>query len=443
MPLPRVLMLCHDTIQPFSGGGATLSSLFSSFPPENLFSIHNDIHAPPASRVGEHYRLNGHDLRYAQPLESVRRLLRAARRSGGRGAQGDGETGQGRNPSGTNHTSLREVLAQRQYYQLPRHVMKAIRDFGPTLLYGWVGDAVSARTLRRLVRRLGLPYVVHFMDNHVDIEQEGGWRVTARTAPYRRELARVVQGATATLAITEAMARAYSVRWNRTFLAFHAVMPTAAWPRPCPRQENPLFQLAFTGSVERGQLLALLDVARAGERLVERGLPVELRLYLTDYYRNRVGDRFAEFRHVVIHPHPDAHGLRAALAGADALILAYAFDRLTTDYYRYSFPTKLVPYMLSGSPIIAYGPPGIFPIDYVSQGGWASVTKEPSVDQLAADIAELIRDPRRRTKLALLAHEAAFSEHDQAVVAPRFAEVLAAAAQRGTVSSACAGSTAR
>jgi glycosyltransferase involved in cell wall biosynthesis len=188
-----------------------------------------------------------------------------------------------------------------------------------------------------------------------------------------------------------------------------------------------VFEVAFTGSIESGQLEGLLDVAHAVERLSGEGAAVRLVLYLTGDYKRRVEGHFAAFKAVEIRPHPPADGLRAALAHADALILAYGFTPRTIEYYRYSFPTKLVPYMLSGSPILAYGPASIAPIDYVVKGGWARVLTTKSPDALAAGLRDLMRSPDDRLRLGRLAHAAACREHDQTIVAAQFREYLRAA----------------
>jgi glycosyltransferase involved in cell wall biosynthesis len=150
-------------------------------------------------------------------------------------------------------------------------------------------------------------------------------------------------------------------------------------------------------------------------------------LYITEDYRRRVQGYFTALKGVEIRPHPPAEGLRAALALADALILAYGFDPRTIEYYRYSFPTKLVPYMLSGTPIVAYGPAAIAPIDEAVKGGWASVLTTKSSDALATELRGLMGNPGDRLRLGRLAHAAACREHDQSIVAARFREYLRAA----------------
>ena len=246
---------------------------------------------------------------------------------------------------------------------------------------------------------------------------------------FRYQIDRAVARAAAVLAISDSMAASYGARWHRPVGAFHNVMSVADWPQPSVRVEKPGVEIAFTGSIERGQLSGLVDVARAVEQLTRGGVDIRLVLYVTDYYRSRVAEHFSRFPNVVTRPHPAAECLRAALVRSDVLILAYGFDQPTVDYYRYSFSTKLVPYMLSGTPILAYGPRSIAPIDYALSGAWARVITMKSVDRLAAGLLSLVRDPAERARLGARAHATARREHDQSVVGAQFARTLQSVAQ--------------
>ena len=426
--VPRVLLLCHDTIQPFTGGGATLRALFSAFPPDALFSIHNDGHAVDRDRIGASYRVSDDDVRYVRPLNAARALGRTFARARGATA-GAADSGPAAPSAGglPIASGLRTLLDHACVIRLRPGVMAAVRSFKPDVLYGWLGDPLWGRSMVRLASDLRVPYVIHFMDNHIGLPSGDAWTARLGAHLFRRQVDGAVAGASGVMAISDAMAEAYGRQWRRPLAVFHNVLDSTGWRPPEPREPNAVFELAFTGSIESGQLEGLLDVARAVERLRNEGLAVSLVLYVTDEYKRRVQGDFAAFAGVEMRPHPPAEGLRAALTRADALILAYGFEPRTIEYYRYSFPTKLVPYMLSGTPILAYGPAAIAPLDYVVKGGWAATVTTRSADALATALRTLMRGPDDRERLGRLAHEAACREHDQSTVAARFREYLRAA----------------
>jgi glycosyltransferase involved in cell wall biosynthesis len=428
---PRVLLLCHDTIQPFTGGGATLRALFSAFPADALFSIHNDSHTIDRARIGTAHRVAPDEVHYMQPLNAARTVGRkiARARSTTAGAA-DTDVAASPSPGGLPIASgLRTLLDHACVIRLRPDVLSAIRAFNPDVLYGWLGDPLWGRSMVRLAAEIRVPYVIHFMDNQVGLPGGGSWTARLGAHLFRRQVDHAVAGAAGVIAISDAMADAYGRQWRRPVEVFHNVLDSKGWLPPDPREPNAVFELAFTGSIESGQLEGLLDTAHAVERLRGEGAAVRLVLYVTDDYKRRVQGDFAPFKGVEMRPHPPAEGLRAALVQADALILAYGFDPRTIEYYRYSFPTKLVPYMLSGTPILAYGPPSIAPIDYAVKGGWARTVTAKSPDALASELRDLMRSPGDRLRLGRQAHQAACREHDRSIVAPRFLEYLGAASK--------------
>ena len=247
---PRVLLLCHDTLQPFSGGGATLRGLFSAFPPEALFSVHNDGHPPDACRLGTTHRITNDDVRYLQPVGLAHALNRffwttpvAPRRDVGSNGQPGPVAGM---PVGS---GVRSLVSQAGYLRLSPAVLAAIRDFKPDLLYGWIGDPLWGRTLTWLAAELRVPYVVHFMDNHIGLVTPPDWIGKLGARLLRRQIDRTVAGAASVLAISDAMADAYAERWRRPVRAFHGVMRIDGWPAPAARQSGDVCELAFTGSI--------------------------------------------------------------------------------------------------------------------------------------------------------------------------------------------------
>jgi hypothetical protein len=58
---------------------------------------------------------------------------------------------------------------------------------------------------------------------------------------------------------------------------------------------------------------------------------------------------------------------KAWLGQADALLIAYNFDELSRNYSGYSMANKLTEYMISGRPILAYGPGDIATIKHLAE----------------------------------------------------------------------------
>lgn len=420
---PKVLILAQNKMQPFTGGGVVLSNLFDQFPADHLMFLHRDQDYDYQTPYTDH-RLIPLWLR-PSPITFLRHLGRWVRAGM-------------RQPGRLRMVDLVRLLVQSCRFVYPRSLDRQIRNFEPHILYAWVADRLWAETVRETAQRYQLPYVIHFMDSHVGLEAS----IPVEKALYPSflsSLSDVVRDAEALYTISDSMGQAYKTQWDRPYEVFHGVIESRQWPWPNIAPEKPVqnsdeqessFNLVFTGSVEQGQMIGLKEVATAVDELLEEGVSIRLVLYLTGAYAERVRAVLGKYRCLEIKAHPDFASLRKELATADALILAYGFDQFTRLYYKYSFATKIVPYMMSGRPILVYGPQGIEPVEYALRGDWSlCVTTGRQADEgraLKDGIRELMDDPERRKFLARSAWKAGAAEHDQAENADRFRASLLA-----------------
>ncbi len=408
---PRVLVLCQNKIQPFTGGGVVLSNLFHQFPPDSLLFFHRDQEYGLETPYRE-YRITWRWLRPRARVVSM--LLCWAVEAA-------------RYPTRARLKDLIALFVQSSTVVIPRKIERILRNFRPTVIYAWVGDSLYSSLLTAAVRLCPVPYVIHFMDNHVSLSPETPLDCVLYPE-YRKRLSKAVTAATEIYTITESMGHAYRAMFGKRYEVFHGLMDTLAWPRRGARNKDGKITLAFTGSIERGQMQGLRDVAAAVDILAASGMSIRLVLYLTAHYRRLWAAELANFRSVEVCDHPDIANLRRVLGDADLLVLAYGFDERSVRYYQYSFATKIVPYMLSGRCILAYGPRTIEPIAYAKRGGWAAIVDEVGVQRLAEKITQLVASPDQMERLAALGYDAALAEHDLAKNSKRFLRSIVAMA---------------
>ena len=399
---PRVLVLANNRAQPFTGGGVLLANLFHQFPRENLFVLHTDTTEGGSGGYPEH-RLERIRFPCANSLSLLAMLGRAVTHLS----------------LSTQKEELVNLLIQNCEFRIAPDVEVGIREFRPDAIYAWVGDSLWCRLVESCARHYRIPYVIHFMDNHAELSGTTPIQTIIHEA-YRRNLTRVVSKAAKIFTICDAMGVAYRAKFRKEFVSFHGLAESDLWTWPGPARRSEVFTLAFTGSVESGQLKGLHDIAVAVDRIAREGRGIRLVLHLTEFYEQRVRAAFGKFENIDYVRHPDATGLRSALQAADALVLAYGFDQQTVEYYKYSFATKVVPYMLSGRCILAYGPAAIEPIAYVKRGGWGEVVSERAIDKLQAAIVGLMEAPARCERLARAAFETGRNEHDLELGSVRF-----------------------
>ena len=394
---PKTLVLCQNKINQFTGGGIVLSNLFGEVQPKRLMFFHRDVDYDDDSLFVEK-RLNWRWLRFNlfNSIELFARWVVACLVFFKKPSLKD----------------FKGILIQSCYFYFPRDVDQQVKEFSPDVLYAWCSDNLWVKTIKSVAARYNIPYVIHFMDNHVDLDPKSAFE--AATFPvFKRNLSKVVTKSAALYTISESMGESYQERWDKPYEVFHGLIESDKWPLP---NDSPIsdeyFKLVFTGSVEKGQLSGLKDIAVVLDNLIEKGVNIKLILYLTPAYAQSVKSSLENFRCVEIQPHPDFSSLRNELLKADLLVLAFGFDKQTINYYRYSFATKIVPYMLSGRPIFVYGPDEIEPVRYAIKGGWASVVREHDSKLLINTINKLISDKDERDNLAKRAWVAGVAEHD-------------------------------
>jgi glycosyltransferase involved in cell wall biosynthesis len=114
----------------------------------------------------------------------------------------------------------------------------------------------------------------------------------------------------------------------------------------------------------------------------------------------------------------------ATLADADLLVLPVNFDRRSIRYIRYSMPTKVPAYLISGTPILVYGPTSVAQVDYALREGWGEVVSRHGVESLKDAIVMLWQNQERRLHLSLNARRVARRNHDSRIVRAGFQQAL-------------------
>jgi hypothetical protein len=118
------------------------------------------------------------------------------------------------------------------------------------------------------------------------------------------------------------------------------------------------------------------------------------------------------------HEQPTDAQLQDALQSNDILLLPHGLTGgLASIEYRTIFPTRTIPYLLSGRPIVAYSAKGSFLSRWLRKHDCAEVVEDPDPAMLRAAIDGLCADSRRREQLARNALAAAENFRASRVVA--------------------------
>jgi glycosyltransferase involved in cell wall biosynthesis len=245
-------------------------------------------------------------------------------------------------------------------------------------------------------RRLGLPLYVHmhdlWMENRAAETAEG--RFAARWEPI------ILKQATRVLCMTETMQRHYEKKYGiRTDCLPHCIsekdfLGAPSQVRP-PQMDKPT--ALFVGAISHEMNLDALQVLGRASDL----LPPEYTLHfctpLDVATLNRKGISSSRLR-VEYLSRTEVQRLQGR---AHVLIAPLSHENCAVDEVRTVFSTKLLEYLISGRPIIVFGPEDSFHVESARTNGWGYVVTNNSPAELAKAIERVVLDQDLAIKLVL------------------------------------------
>jgi hypothetical protein len=431
---PRVLFVTPVAFNPYSGGGATFSSLFTGWPKDCLATIHNDDDPTTDDVCMTYYRLGSRELDFIEPFGWLRRRRRPATARVVTTIP---------DPATSPKASLLDRARQRvlqdsvpERARLTPELQRWIADLKPEVIYTILGSNGMMALIEQIRTTFDLPLVVHIMDDWSMSAHRKGLFAALERRRMNRWLRHFFKVAEACLAITPAMQHAYACRYGRAFPAFQFTLDVERWTKSAKTDlataRPPEF--LYLGSIfADAQLRSLIDCTRAIAELNNEGFAATLRIVSQKRNLVRFGHLFADHPSISLVPSQfDEEQFFQILAGADTLLLPVNFDAHSVRLMRYSMPTKVPSYLVSGTPCLVYGPADTAQVQYARDTGWGHVVAEPSMPALKAGMRRIVEDMTLRQSLSVAARKAS-ANHDARIVRPAFQNVLRDAAAHKTL----------
>jgi glycosyltransferase involved in cell wall biosynthesis len=430
---PRLLFVTPHAFNHVMGGGITFSNLFHGWPKDRLACVHCDTVPTSDDVCDQYYRLGPAEIDIAAPLRLAQSVLR--RRSAARGADAPAAAA----PAGARRSGLRRALQRAVLGTTPperARLSPALEDwiagFRPDVLFTILGNNGMMDLIERIRSRFELPLVPHMMDDWPSTAYRDGLLGRWQRQRMRRRLEHAFAVAAVRLGIGTAMCEAFERRYGLPFVPFQNTLDVARWSvmAKLDLTTGSPARLLYVGSIfANAQLQSLIDCAEAVCDLNRAGLPIRLSIASPGFLAEPHRDRIAIGPSVTIEPPiTEDAAFFARLAAADALLLPVNFDAGSVRMIRYSMPTKVPAYLLSGTPTLVYGPAGVAQVDYARDRGWGHVLARRDLAALKDGIRRILADGGLRARLSQTARAVAAAEHDAAVVRRRFQSILCQAA---------------
>jgi len=385
---PKVLLVGNEPLNFVQGYGITISNLFKTWPVDKLMCVYNKDIAPDFTICKTQIKID--DLSKAREKIEERRMPRKI----------------GINRIDKLLKRLISILFMRDTFEIGRFkryfihnaLQRTLIDFKPDIIFCSVTSLKEIYVIVDVYKLLNAPIVLFIVDDWIDNVSISTDIINSYLAlKTRKKLSWLINQATLCLGIGNDMCLEYGKRYGVEFIPFQNCPESLMWLRHGRKDWNVSvpFLFIFTGAVYHScNIESILDFAHAidslnssnkGSYLFEIHTQSNLVFELSQVFANYEGCFVKSIK-------SDQQYMAKLYGSADALILPFDFNDKAKRASRFSMPTKLPVYLLSGSPIFAYGPSSTVSIKYVEDNKCAfCVMDKVTVEELSKKI-ELFRN---------------------------------------------------
>ena len=299
---------------------------------------------------------------------------------------------------------------------------KWLDEYNPDVIYAQATSREGVLFCRLLQEYVKKPMIYHVMDDWPStISQKGPFK-NVWHKKIDRELRALMDKSTILLSISHDMAEEYKTRYAKNFITFH---------NPIEIDFFLFFQrknyelgttpsILYAGRIGPGIETSLETIAKAIEKVnIQFSRTVKFILQTKD--KPLWVDTYNCVTHKAMVPYEE---LPRVFAEADFLYLPYDFSDESIRFIKYSMPTKAPEYMISGTPVIMFGPGETALMKDGQRNNWAKVVTENNVEALAEAINTLITNDALRKELAENAIRIAEANYNSVKIRNEFKEVI-------------------
>ena len=429
---PRVLLVLMAKVMAADAGNLLIRSQFGDWPRDRLAQIYAS--GDPAGQgdfCGRSYRLQAGDRLLGSIFQRLRSTVtRMVALSTVEARERDSRAGfptliarimKQHVGNWLIRSGLWEVIF---HVRVSREMAEFIENFAPDVIYCQGYSLGFAELPVLIARRFNLPICFQTMDDWPDY--------TYRRSPIgwllRRSTRELVAKANARLAFGDQMRRCFDDRYGVAFQAtYHLDEPSRFFPEPGWTTSEEC-RIVYTGSLGLRRFEAVQDLVMAVRTIGPGPVPFKIVVYSagvpTDLPRFLL-----DAPEVALLPLPSHEELPAVLASASVLFLPESFT-VPRSQIALSISTKAHLYIMSGRPVLAYGPPYSGTVRYAVEGGWAATVTERSQTSLADALLRVASDASLRAALSQNARICAITHHDIRAGRARFRSLLVGHTER-------------
>ncbi len=433
---PRILIY-GEVFKLNTGGGITLSNLFQNWPSENLAVISERTEEANGKICHRYYHLGQKEVLRMFPLSII----------------------YGTALSGEKYISSKSVVLKESHLTIPAvvrsrlsflanfvrtgviaflhrigvyHSLTSIKmsdelktfinNFNPDVVYCQAFSFQAISLIIKLKIYTKKPLVIHIMDDFPNIIVKRGLMYGYWKRKVHSRFKKLIAISNVRLSISDSMSREFKQRYGYDFIAFRNPVDLDFWGLQLKNsyQNRDQFVILYAGRLGPGTDNTLMQIGKAVDLLNQKSNFNILLLIQASSYTNWMnGINSIKFQSFIPYD-----CLPSLFSSVDLLLLPYDLKGVSSQYYKFSMPTKLSEYMASGTPILVVAPSdtALYEYVYTKQVGFTSDTDD--LDSLSSLIEEIYIDYTKRKFYAKRAIEFVIGDSESKLIRDNFREVL-------------------
>jgi glycosyltransferase involved in cell wall biosynthesis len=309
------------------------------------------------------------------------------------------------------------------HVRISNRMVKFVIEFKPDLIY-CQGYSLGFVTLPMLIsKRFNIPICFQTTDDWPSYTYKG----FPMSCLLRRRTQQLVSMASVRMAFGMKMQHLYESRYGKSFeVTYHLDDPYRFLMDYGVETEqvriNKKYRIVYTGSLALRRYEAIQDLLFAIRSLQTNNQAYQIDVYCSGLPKD-IPRELLDASEVVFITMPSHEDLPKVLATASVLFLPESFS-VAPELIEYAISSKAHLYMMSGKPILVYGPAYSGTVEYAIEEGWGLVVTERSEINLRDAVVEMFTDGERMLQLRKNAEECIKRHHDLTIGQKWFREVL-------------------
>lgn len=420
---PRVLII-GQSFNSYTGGGITLSNLFSGWPHNNIAVGTYSIDAEGLDYCKNYYKFGYLENKRTWPFNLWQNKEKSGPIEIEKYTFKNGNQKYIYNFNGNLKLSWykrlylfsRDLISIRPWiyrYRVSDLFLSWFDEFKPDLIYTQLSNLESIGFISQLVQLRQTPLVIHIMDDWPSTLSVPGLLHYYWKSKINRAFKSLLNYSSIRMSICQAMSDEYLLRYNKDFVPFHNTIDMNVWEAVAKTDWSfaDCFTILYAGRIGRGTSNSILSIANAIEELGDDGFKIVFELQtksLPENFKEQINQlkftRQAEFI-----PYEE---LPRKFSKADLLVLPMDFDEYNLKFIKYSMPTKVPEYLACGTPILVFASEQTALAKYAEDYSWAQVVLENNLLKLKEAIRILYNNSKRRMELGNIGKKVAKMNHD-------------------------------